>query len=351
MNGIASQRRGLMAMTIKTGIGSKTMRSLVQGLFLAATLACTGLAGPAARAAEHYPDKPIQLIVPYTPGGNTDILGRVIAQKLGSAWGATVVVENRPGAGGTIGVNAVAKAKPDGYTVVLAAFGNILVAKSLYPKLPYDPVADLDPIILVATPPTVLTATAKLPANNVAELIAYARQHPGRLNYGSSGKGTSNHLFGALFAKMAGISMTHVPYKGSGPAITDLIAGQTQLNFAPFPLVLPAIKAGTLKALAVTGPQRSPLLPDVPTVAESGLPGYEGLGWFALMAPKGTPKDIIDKLNAEINRILQTPDVRKNLIEEGAVPVGGTPQEAARSITQGIAKWKELAAGAAGSGD
>jgi tripartite-type tricarboxylate transporter receptor subunit TctC len=189
----------------------------------------------------------------------------------------------------------------------------------------------------------VLTATTKLPVKNVAELIAYAKQHPGALNYGSSGKGTSNHLFGELFSRMAGISMTHVPYKGSGPAISDLISGQTQLNFAPFPLVLPAIKAGTLKALAVTGPKRSPLLPGVPTVSESGLPGYEGLGWFALMAPKGTPKDIIDKLNTEVDRILQTPDVRKRLIEDGADPVGGSPQDAERSIKDGIAKWKDLA--------
>ncbi len=320
------------------------MRGLLQGIFFAGLLACSAVVDSA--AAEHYPDKPIELVVPYTPGGNTDILARVIAQKLGEAWGTTVVVENRPGAGGTIGVNMVAKSKPDGYTIVLAAFGNILVVKSLYPNLPYDPVSDLDPVILVATPPTVLTATAKLPVKNVAELIAYAKQHPGMLNYGSSGKGTSNHLFGALFSSMAGISMTHVPYKGSGPAIADLMAGQTQLNFAPFPLVLPAIKAGTLKALAVTGSQRSPLLPTVPTVSESGLPGYEGLGWFGLMAPKGTPQDIIDKLNVEINRILQTPDVRKNLIQEGAVPVGGTPQDAERSILEGIAKWKTLADGA-----
>lgn len=320
------------------------MGQLMRRICLAMLLVCTVAIGQAAIAADKYPSRPIQLIVPYTPGGNTDILARVIAQKLGEAWRTTVVVENRPGAGGTIGVNTAARAKPDGYTMVLAAFGNILVAKSLYPTLPYDPVADLDPVILVATPPTILTATASLPVKNVAELIEYAKKHPGSLNFGSSGLGTSNHLFGELFSTMAGISMTHVPYKGSGPAIADLIAGQTQLNFAPFPLVLPAIKAGTLKAIAVTGPERSPLLPDVPTVSESGLPGYQGLGWFGLMAPKGTPKEIIDKLNVEINRILQSPDVRKSLVEEGAVPVGGTPEDAARSIAEGISKWQDLAA-------
>lgn len=294
-------------------------------------------------AAEKYPNKPIQLIVPYTPGGNTDILGRLIAQKLGEAWGARVIVENRPGAGGTIGVNMVAKAKPDGHTLALAAFGNIIVAKSLYKDLPYDPVNDLDPVILVATPPTILTATASLPANNVKELIAYGKANPGVLNYGSSGKGTSNHLFAELFSSMSGIDMTHVPYKGSGPAINDLVAGLTQLNFAPQPLVLSSIKTGALKALAVTGAERMQMLPDVPTVSESGLPGYQGIGWFGVVAPKGTPPDIIKKLNAEINRILESPDVRKRLTEEGASPVGGSPDDAKRSISEEIEKWKDLA--------
>ncbi len=294
-------------------------------------------------AAEKYPNKPIQLIVPYTPGGNTDILGRLIAQKLGEAWGARVIVDNRPGAGGTIGVNMVAKAKPDGHTLALAAFGNIIVAKSLYKDLPYDPVNDLDPVILVATPPTILTATASLPANNVKELIAYGKANPGVLNYGSSGKGTSNHLFAELFSSMSGIDMTHVPYKGSGPAINDLVAGLTQLNFAPQPLVLSSIKTGALKALAVTGAERMQMLPDVPTVSESGLPGYQGIGWFGVVAPKGTPPDIIKKLNAEINRILESPDVRKRLTEEGASPVGGSPEDAKRSISEEIEKWKDLA--------
>lgn len=294
-------------------------------------------------AAEKYPNKPIQLIVPYTPGGNTDILGRLIAQKLGEAWGARVIVDNRPGAGGTIGVNMVAKAKPDGHTLALAAFGNIIVAKSLYKDLPYDPVNDLDPVILVATPPTILTATASLPANNVKELIAYGKANPGVLNYGSSGKGTSNHLFAELFSSMSGIDMTHVPYKGSGPAINDLVAGLTQLNFAPQPLVLSSIKTGALKALAVTGAERMQMLPDVPTVSESGLPGYQGIGWFGVVAPKGTPPDIIKKLNAEINRILESHDVRKRLTEEGASPVGGSPEDAKRSISEEIEKWKDLA--------
>lgn len=317
------------------------MKNILCRAFLIATMGCS-LSVHA--TAEKYPSKPIQLIIPYSPGGNTDILGRLIAQKLGEAWDARVVVENRPGAGGTIGVNMVAKAKPDGHTLALAAFGNIIVAKSLYKDLAYDPVNDLDPVILVATPPTILTATSSLPANNVTELIAYGKANPGLLNYGSSGKGTSNHLLAELFSEMSGVKMTHVPYKGSGPAINDLIAGLTQLNFAPQPLVLSAIKKGSLKALAVTGTERTPMLPDVPTVAESGLPGYEGVGWFGLVAPKGTPPDIIHKLNAEVNRILSSPDVRKRLTDEGSKPVGGSPEDAKRSISDGIAKWKGLAA-------
>lgn len=316
------------------------IRNIICRALLITTMGCSLSANA---AAEKYPSKPIQLIIPYTPGGNTDILGRLIAQKLGEAWDARVVVENRPGAGGTIGVNMVAKAKPDGHTLALAAFGNIIVAKSLYKDLAYDPVNDLDPVILVATPPTILTATSSLPANNVTELIAYGKANPGLLNYGSSGKGTSNHLLAELFSEMSGVKMTHVPYKGSGPAINDLIAGLTQLNFAPQPLVLSAIKTGSLKALAVTGTERMPMLPDVPTVAESGLPGYEGVGWFGLVAPKGTPPDIIHKLNAEVNRILNSPDVRKRLTDEGAKPVGGSPEDAKRSINEGIAKWKGLA--------
>ncbi|GAB2908752.1 tripartite tricarboxylate transporter substrate binding protein [Paralcaligenes ginsengisoli] len=289
-----------------------------------------------------YPDRPIRLIVPYTPGGNTDLLGRMIAQRLGESTGQTVVVENRPGAAGTIGVDAVAKAKPDGYTMVLASFGNILTAAAWYKTLPYDPVADLAPVALLATPQTVLVANPKLPFNDVKGLIAYAKANPGKLNYGSSGSGSSNHLFGALFASMAHIDMTHVPYKGSGPAINDVMAGTIQLSFAPFPLVIGQIATGRLKALAVTGATRHPLLPHTPTVAEAGVPGYEALGWFALMVPAGTPKPLIDRLNVEVNRILKLPEVKASLAQEGAEPVGGTPEAARRSITEGVKKWGGL---------
>ncbi len=313
-----------------------------KNLVAAALAAGLMASGPPAAAADAFPSRSIQLIVPYTTGGNTDRLARIVAQRLNEAWGQPVVVDNRPGAGGTIGASMVAKSKPDGHTLFLAAFGNILTAKALYKSLPYDPATDLVPVILLATPPTIVTVTTKIPVKSIPELIAYARQNPGKVNYGSSGNGTSNHLFGELFASMADVRMTHVPYRGSGPAITDLIAGTTQLNFAPFPLVLPHIKAGSLRALAVTGSQRSPLLPDVPTVAEAGLPGYEGNGWFALMVAKGTPAAIVTRINGEVNRILKEPEVRAELAADGADPVGGSPAEAAQSMTQGIAKWGGL---------
>ncbi|MDB5807167.1 MAG: tripartite tricarboxylate transporter substrate binding protein [Betaproteobacteria bacterium] len=296
---------------------------------------------PAASAAD-FPNRASRLIVPYTPGGNTDILGRVIAHELNRATGQPVVVENRPGAAGTIGTDLVAKSPPDGYTILLASFGNILTAGALYKGLPYDPVNDLTPISLVATPQTVIVINAKLPFNDVKGMIAYAKANPGKLNYGSSGNGSSNHLFGALFASMAGVQMTHVPYKGSGPAVSDVLAGNIQLSFAPFPLVMGHIKAGTLKPLAVTGSVRHPLLPNTPTVAEAGVPGYEAVGWFALMAPAGTPKAIIEQLNQQVNRIIALPEVRAQLAQEGAEPVGGTPEEARRSVAEGAKKWGDL---------
>ena len=313
----------------------RSWKNILAGVLTAVLAAAAGAAGT-------YPAKGIQLVVPYTPGGNTDLLGRLIAQKLEAAWGVPVVVDDRPGAGGTIGVNHVAKSRPDGYTLALGAFGNILVARAMYRNLAYDPATDLIPVVLLATPPTIVTATRTLPVDDIAGLVAYAKAHPGKAHFGSSGHGTSNHLLGELFASMAKVHMTHVAYKGSGPAINDLIAGITQLNFAPYPLVAQQIKASTLKALAVTSAQRSPLLPGVPTVAEGGLPGYEGTGWFALMAPKGTPAKVVEKLNREVNRILNTPEVRSALSAEGAVPIGGSPADASRSMAEGTAKWQRL---------
>ncbi|MPZ47353.1 MAG: tripartite tricarboxylate transporter substrate binding protein [Betaproteobacteria bacterium] len=289
-----------------------------------------------------YPTRPVRLIVPFAPGGNTDVQGRLIAQKLSEAWGQQVVVDNRGGAGGTLGVDRAAKAPPDGYTVVLASFGNILVGPALYKKLPYDPVKDLAPVILVSTPPGLMVVNPAIPAQNVQELIAYARANPGKFNYGSAGNGVWNHLFGELFKTMEKIEMTHVPYKGTGPAVTDLIGGQIQVMMSPFPTAMPHVKSGRLRAIAVTDNKRSPVVPNISTVAESGLPGYAAVSWFALLAPAGPPKPIIMKRNREVNRILSEPDVKAAFVADGSEPVGGTPEDLAKSIREGLAKWGKL---------
>ncbi len=292
--------------------------------------------------AQAYPTKPVRFIVPFAPGGNTDVQGRLIGQKLSEIWGQQVVIDNRPGAGGTLGVELASKAAPDGYTIVLASFGNILVGPSLYQKLGYDPVKNLDPVVLVSTPPGLMTVNPLLPAKNVKEFIAYARANPGKLNYGSAGNGTWNHLFAEQFKALAKIQMTHVPYKGAAPAVTDLIGGYLQVVFAPFPTAMPHVKSGRLRALAVTSAQRSPVLPETPTVSESGLPGYEAASWFAVLAPAGTPKAVIHKVNADINRIFARPDVRAAFTFDGSEPAGGTPEDLAGSIREGMAKWGKL---------
>ncbi|HEV7800962.1 MAG TPA: tripartite tricarboxylate transporter substrate binding protein [Burkholderiales bacterium] len=292
--------------------------------------------------AQSYPTKPVRFIVPFAPGGNTDVQGRLIAQKLSEIWGQQVVVDNRGGAGGTLGVDMAAKAAPDGQTIVLASFGNVLVGPALYKKLPYDPVKDLAPVVLVSTPPGLLVINPTVPAKNVKELIAYARANPGKLNYGSAGSGVWNHLFAELFKTMAKIEMTHVPYKGTGPAVAEVIGGQIQASFSPFPTALPHVKSGRLRALAVTDDKRSPVIPEIPTVAESGLPGYAAASWFAVLAPAGTPRTIVTKINGDINRVFLQPEVRAAFAADGCEPVGGTPEDLANSIRDGLAKWGKL---------
>ncbi|HWI13195.1 MAG TPA: tripartite tricarboxylate transporter substrate binding protein, partial [Burkholderiales bacterium] len=289
-----------------------------------------------------YPARPIRFIIPFPPGGNTDVLGRLLGIKLTETFGQQVVIDNRPGAGGTLGVEQGARATPDGYTIVMGTFGSVLVANSLYKKLPYDPQRDLAPVVLVSTPPGLLITNLSVPAKTVQELVAYARANPGRLNYASSGAGTWNHLFGELFNATANVKTVHVPYKGASPAVTDLIGGQVQMMFSPFPPALPQVRSGKLRALAVSTAKRSGLLPDIPTVSESGLPGYAAEGWFAVLAPARTPAAIINKLNAELNRALQLPDVKSSLASDGAEPAGGTPEELAHSIREGSAKWAKL---------
>ncbi len=292
--------------------------------------------------AQAYPVKPIRLVVPFPPGGATDILARAVAQKLTDAWGQSVIVDNRPGAGGNIGSELVAKAAPDGYTLEMGTVGTHAINASLYSKMPYDHVRDFAPVILVAGVPNVLVVNPGLPVNSVQELIAYAKANPGKLNFASSGSGTSIHLAGELFKVMAGVQMTHVPYKGSSPALQDLLGGQVQLMFDNLPPSLPHIKAGKLRALGVTSATRAPALPDVPTIAESGLPGFEASSWFGVLAPAGTPPAIIAKLNAEIAKWLDTPEAKEKMLALGANAAGGTPEDFAKHIAAETAKWAKV---------
>jgi tripartite-type tricarboxylate transporter receptor subunit TctC len=296
----------------------------------------------AAAWAQPYPSRPIRIVVPFPAGGTTDLIARAAGQKLTESLGQPVVVDNRPGAGGNIGAELVAKSPPDGYTLLMGTVGTHAINASLYPKMPYDHVRDFAPIILVAGVPNVLVVNPSLPVNSVQELIAYGKANPGKLNFASSGNGTSIHLSGELFKTMTGVQMAHIPYKGSSPALQDLAGGQVQLMFDNLPSALPLIKAGRLKALAVTSKTRAPALPDVPTVAESGLPGFEASSWFGLLAPAGTPQPVIAKVNAEIARWLATPEAREKLTAQGANVVGGTPEDFARHIAAETAKWQKV---------
>lgn len=292
--------------------------------------------------AQNYPTKPIRFVVPYAPGGNTDILSRLIGQKLSEAWGQQVIIDNRAGAAGTVGAELVARAPADGYTLIMGSFGNVIVAKSLYKNLKYDPLKDFESVALVSLPPGVLVENQVVPAQSVRELIAYAKANPKKLNYGSPGSGAWNHLFFELFNANAGVQIVHVPYKGIAPAVVDLLAGQVQLAMSAFPTALPHIRSGKLRALGVTSAKRSGLLPDVPTIGESGLPGYEAAGWFGVLSPAGTPAAVVSKLNAEINRILQLPEVKASLANDGAEPAGGTPAQMTESARAESAKWSKL---------
>ncbi len=307
-----------------------------------AAIVVLALALAAETAAQGYPTKPIRIVVPYAPGGNTDILARLIGQKLNEAWGQQVIIDNRPGAAGTVGAELVARAPADGYTLIMGSFGNIIVANSLYKNLKYDPLKDFASIALVSLPPGVLVENPAVPAQTVRELIAYAKSNPGRLNYGSPGAGAWNHLFFELFNASAGISMIHIPYKGIAPAVVDLLGGQVQLAISAFPTALPHVRSGRLRALAVTSAKRSGLLTEVPTVAESGLSGYEAAGWFGVLSPAGTPPAVVAKLNHEINRILELPEVKASLASDGAEPAGGTPAQMTESARLASTKWSRL---------
>src|SRR5215470_3069100 len=296
---------------------------------------------PGAGLAQDYPDKPIRIVVPFAPGGSTDVLARLVGQKLGERWGQPVLVENRPGAGGNIGAEQIAKSAPDGYSLLLGGVPHAISA-SLYSKLPYDLARDLAAVAEIASFPSAIVLHPSLPAHSVKELIALARSRPGQLSFGSAGVGSPNHLALELFDTMAGVSMTHVPYKGSGQLIGDLLAGQVQLASMGTPVALPHIQSGKLRAIAVTGATRSSLLPDVPTVSEAGLPGFEVTSWYGVFGPAGLPAHIVAKLNSEIGTAVTTPGVKERLAALGAEPSVKSPDEFGRYVRQEIAKWAKV---------
>src|SRR3954464_10756547 len=289
----------------------QTLLALIFAMFCGVTFAQT------------YPTKPIRMIVPYAAGGTTDVLARIMADKLGQSLGQSVIVEYKPGAGGTIGAEAAAKAPADGYTIVMGAPGSHSTAMSLYAKLPYDPVKDFAPIVHVANVPNSIITHPSLPVKTVAELIAYAKAHPGELTYGSAGTGATTHLTGELFALSTNTKLTHIPYKGSGQAMVDLLGGQIQMMFENLPGAANQIRSGKVRGLAVTSLRRSAAFPDLPAVSET-IPGFEVVAWFALFAPTGTPAPIVARLNAEADRALKTAEVREKIAQAGSDPIGGT---------------------------
>lgn len=317
--------------------------SIVARVLLLATALATVTAVLPVRA-QTWPAKPIRLIVPYPAGGTADPLGRGIGRKLSEALGQQVVIENRAGAGGSIGADLVAKAKPDGYTLLMGTIATHAINPNLYPDLSYDPVKDFAPVALVAAMPNLLVVNPAVPANNVRELIALAKSKPGALAFASAGSGTTQHLSGELFKKMAGVDMMHVPYKGNAPAVADLVGGQIQVMFDNIPISLQQVRAGKLRALAVTGPKRSPVLPDVPTIAETALPGYSVTSWFALFAPAGTPAPIVARLNREINKALTDKVLHQQLTDQGIEPGSGTAEQLAAHIRAELPRWKKIVA-------
>jgi tripartite-type tricarboxylate transporter receptor subunit TctC len=302
-------------------------------------LICCSLPG-LVESAESYPARPIRLIVTFTPGGPTDIVARAVAQKLTESWGQPVVVDNRPGAAGNIGMDIVAKAPPDGYTLVLGSFGPMIISPYVYSKLPYDPVKDFAPITLGATSWFFMVVHPTLPANSVKEFIALARSKPG-LTFSSSGNASPSHLAGELLKTSAGIDLVHVPYKGGAPAVAAVLGGEVQFAIESPPPIVPQVKAGKLRALGAARATRSPLLPEVPTMAEAGLPGFQVGSWYGFLAPAGTPKPIIDKLNAEMVRIIKLPEVQERFLSVGADPSSNTPAQFGAFIQSELKKWEK----------
>ena len=311
-------------------------------IIAAAVTATIGCGAAAAATSDAYPTRPIRIIVAYTPAGTTDILARLIGQKMTEKWGQSVIVENRPGANGNIGTEIAARATPDGYTILMATAATHSINNTLYPKLSWHAERDFAPVSLVAVVPNLLVVNNALPAKSVKDLIAYAKANPGKLTFGSPGIGATAHLSMELFKTLTGTSMVHVPYKGSAGVLADVTGGQIQLAMDNIPVYLPQAKAGKIRALAVSSPKRAAAAPDIPTVAEAGVPGFEALSWFGLVAPAKTPPATVSKLAAETQRILKLPDVNERIVALGAQPVGGTPQEYAAFIKSEIQKWQKV---------
>ena len=319
-----------------------TRRMLLRGIgrSLALGLSVLALEVPAQQA---WPEKPIRIMVPFAPGGQTDIIGRILADKFTQAWGRPALVENRIGASGSIGSEAVAKSPPDGYMLQVAAINTHGANPALFgSKLPYDPVRDFTPIVFAVSTINVLVINPASPFRGVREMLEYAKANPGKLTYGTAGSGSSMHLFMEVLKMMTGTDITHVPYKGSAPAVQDLIGGQITMVFDSMPGSWPLVQGGKMRAIAVSSARRSPTAPEVPTLAESGVPGYDYVSWLGVVGPAGMPRDLVAKINGEVNRILQLPDVRARLQQLGTAPVGGTPEEFGAYIREQVATWHKV---------
>ncbi len=305
------------------------------------SIAAFACAASLANAADEYPARAVRVVVPFAPGGGTDVVARILAQQLMQRLGQSFVVENRPAGSGIVGADFVAKAQGDGYTL-LFAFSSLSSSAKLISQLPYDPIGDFAPVALATTSPLVMFLHPSVPATNLKEFIAYAKANPGKLNYGSSGPGSSPHLATELLLSMAGIQMTHIPYKGIAPAITAQLANEVQMSLTPIAVGMPHAKAGKLRALASGGLRRSVAIPDVPTIAESGLPGFEVIGWWGVLAPSKTPRPVVNLLNREVRAALDNAEVRRSLVDQGMDPAGGTPEQFGALIKSDMDKWGDI---------
>jgi tripartite-type tricarboxylate transporter receptor subunit TctC len=313
-------------------------------------LAIAGLSASLTAHAQQYPAKPIRLIVPFVAGGSADVLSRVLAQRLTQQYGQQMVVENRPGSGGHVGAEAAARATPDGYTIVFGTIG-IHAAYAIYSKLSYDPSRDLQPVAMYADVPNILIVHPSVPVKNVKEFIALAKSNPGRLNFGTAGSGSSTHMAGEWFKLYTGVNLTHVPYKGSAQAMQDLLGGQIELMFENLPTAIAQVKAGKVRSIGMTSRERSPSMPEVPTLAETGVPGFEATAWFTIAAPAKVPPEIIRKLNADMNAFLKAPEMQQRWIDMGVVPLGGSPADAEKFFGTEREKWNKVIKAAGIRGD